>query len=370
VTEPAPVSPRQRALEETGLLDSLSEDAFDRYTRMVARLLGVPVSLISLVDDQRQFFKSQIGLGEPWASARETPLSHSFCLQVADTGAALVVDDAREDGRVRGNRAIVDLDVIAYAGMPLHAPDGTTIGSLCAIDSQPRHWGSEELQVLQDLADAVSGEIATRVAAARQRAFVSSASHQLRTPLTALRLRLEDLSLWPEISTSAAEDLRDALAEIDRLSQHLSSLLEASRLDTLEDERVDVADLVRDAEERWQERAAHRGRELGVEVGPEAQVSAPAVAIRQVLDVLIDNGLAHGRGGLSVAVTTDPGHVRLRVRDDGPGIPPETAAGIFQRGANGSGLALAAELTHAIGGRLVLRPGAPTTFDLLLPTPR
>jgi signal transduction histidine kinase len=367
VTEHAPVHPRQRALEETGLLDSPPEDTFDRYTRLVTRLLGVPVSLISLVDDRRQFFKSQIGLGEPWASARETPLSHSFCLHVADTGAALIVDDAREDARVRDNLAIVDLDVVAYAGMPLRAPDGTTIGSLCAIDSRPRRWAHEELQVLQDLADAVSGEIATRVAAARQRAFVSSASHELRTPLAALRLRLEDLSLWPEIGASAAEDLRDALAEIDRLSQHLSRLLEASRPDTLEDERVDLADLVRDAEERWQERAAHRV--LGVVIGDGGQVSAPAVAVRQILDVLIDNGLAHGQGGLSVEVTADASHVRLRVRDEGPGIPPETAVGLFRRGANGSGLALAAELTHAIGGRLVLLPGAPTTFDLLLPTP-
>jgi signal transduction histidine kinase len=370
VTEHAPVHPRQRALEETGLLDSPPEDTVDRYTRLVTRLLGVPVSLISLVDDRRQFFKSQIGLGEPWASARETPLSHSFCLHVADTGAALVVDDAREDARVRGNLAIVDLDVVAYAGMPLRAPDGTTIGSLCAIDSRPRGWAPGELQVLQDLADAVSGEIATRVAAARQRAFVSSASHELRTPLTALRLRLEDLSLWPEIGRSAAEDLRDALAEIDRLSQRLSRLLQASRLDTLEDERVELADLVRDAEGRWRERAERCGRVLGVEVGPEAWVSAPAVAIRQILDVLIDNGLAHGQGGLVVQLSADDGHVRLRVRDKGPGIPRETATGLFRRGASGSGLALAAELTHTIGARLVLLPGAPTTFDLVLPIPR
>ena len=75
VLDPARLS----ALEETGLMDSPPEDAFDRLTRIATRILGVPVSLVSLVDDHRQFFKSACGLPEPWATERETPLSHSFC---------------------------------------------------------------------------------------------------------------------------------------------------------------------------------------------------------------------------------------------------------------------------------------------------
>ena len=73
---------RLAALEETGLLDSLPEETFDRFTRLAARLLGTPVSLITLVTPDRQFFKSAVGLAAPWAAARETPLSHSFCQYV------------------------------------------------------------------------------------------------------------------------------------------------------------------------------------------------------------------------------------------------------------------------------------------------
>ena len=87
---------RLRALSATALLDSKPEQAFDRLTRLAARVLGAPVSLVSLVDRDRQFFKSAEGLAEPWLSERQTPLSHSFCQHVVTTNAPLVVTDARD----------------------------------------------------------------------------------------------------------------------------------------------------------------------------------------------------------------------------------------------------------------------------------
>ncbi|MCB0188137.1 MAG: GAF domain-containing protein, partial [Caldilineaceae bacterium] len=101
-----PAIERRQALLATGLLDSPPEAEFDRLTRLACRLLHVPVSLISLVDDQRQFFKSAQGLAEPWASRRETPLSHSFCKHVVLTDEPLVVSDARIDARLCENLAI------------------------------------------------------------------------------------------------------------------------------------------------------------------------------------------------------------------------------------------------------------------------
>jgi hypothetical protein len=86
---------RLAALRQTALLDTPPEEGFDRLTRMAARLLGAPTSLISLVTDERQFFKSTIGLPEPWATRRSAPLSFSFCSTVAGTGEPLVVEDAR-----------------------------------------------------------------------------------------------------------------------------------------------------------------------------------------------------------------------------------------------------------------------------------
>lgn len=149
---------RLKALVSTGLLDSAADDRFDRVTRVVSRALNVPVALVSLVDSERQFFKSAVGLPEPWNSCRETPLSHSFCQHVVNQNAVLRIVDARLDARVSENRAVPELGVIAYLGVPLHA-DGQVIGSLCAIDTKPRQWTVSDENSLRDLASIVENEI-------------------------------------------------------------------------------------------------------------------------------------------------------------------------------------------------------------------
>ncbi len=156
---------RLQALQRSGLLDSVVEESFDRITRIAASALGVPVALVSLVDEDRQFFKSCLGLPRPWADTRETPLSHSFCQHVVSGAKPLVISDARQHPLVRDNPAIGDLGVIAYAGFPLRMPDGEVLGSLCAIDSEPREWSPQELDTLRDLAESVMTEIRLRVVA-------------------------------------------------------------------------------------------------------------------------------------------------------------------------------------------------------------
>lgn len=143
---------RLRALRASGLLDSPPTEAFDRLTELVRRVLAVPVALISLVDEDRQFFKSQVGLPEPWATQRETPLSHSFCQYAVRSHEPLVVPDAREHPVLRNNLAIPELGVVAYAGIPLITDEGHAFGSLCAMDTQPRFWTSEQIALLTDLA--------------------------------------------------------------------------------------------------------------------------------------------------------------------------------------------------------------------------
>ena len=145
------------------LLDTAPEAAFDRITSSVALALSVPVALISLVDDTRQFFKASVGLPEPWCSARQTPLTHSFCKVVAATEAPLVISDARADPDLATSPAIPDLGVVAYAGMPIRF-QGRTLGSLCAIDHEPRVWGENDLAVLRGLADIVEEMIVLRLA--------------------------------------------------------------------------------------------------------------------------------------------------------------------------------------------------------------
>src|SRR5829696_454773 len=161
-TSPIAAPERLQALQKTGLLDSPAEEPFDRLTQLVCRVLDVPVSLVSLVDSDRQFFKSQHGLPEPWSQVRETPLTHSFCQHVVIRGEALVIEDAASDPVVCDNLAIRDLGVVAYLGVPLTTPEGHILGSLCAIDSKPRKWTHDDLLTLQDIAHAVMGEISLR----------------------------------------------------------------------------------------------------------------------------------------------------------------------------------------------------------------
>jgi PAS domain S-box-containing protein len=153
---------RLTALERRGLLDSPPDEALDRLTRLAAGLLRAPVALVSLVDDHRQFFKSAVGLPEPWASRREAPLSHSLCQHVVAAAAPLRVDDAPQHPIGRDNLAVAELGVVAYLGMPLISADGHALGSFCVIDSQARTWAEDEIAVLRDLAAAVMTEIELR----------------------------------------------------------------------------------------------------------------------------------------------------------------------------------------------------------------
>jgi len=152
---------RLAALERTGLLDTSEEEPFDRLTRLATRLLKTPIALVSLVDRDRQFFKSSVGLAEPWRSRRETPLTHSFCKHAIALDEPLVIPDARKDPAYRDNPAVRDLRIVAYAGVPL-TMTGCALGALCVIDDEPRAWSYDEVQTLRDLAQCVMREIDLR----------------------------------------------------------------------------------------------------------------------------------------------------------------------------------------------------------------
>jgi len=146
---------RLAALRATGLLDSEPEPGFDRHARLAAQMLSAPIALVSLVDEDRQFFKSGLGVEE-----RETPLSHSFCQHAVARREPLVVDDAREHPILKDNPAVQEMGAIAYAGVPLIDPDGHALGTLCVLDSRPRQWSSHQVELLTDLAESVMSEIA------------------------------------------------------------------------------------------------------------------------------------------------------------------------------------------------------------------
>jgi signal transduction histidine kinase len=204
----------------------------------------------------------------------------------------------------------------------------------------------------------------------RERAFSSDASHQLRTPLTAVRLGLEAALITPGADLRQAS--ADALVGLDRLEQTVLDLLTLARDTGGTRDRADVVAVVEDVAGAWRPRAAARGRTLDVvarERPVQAAVSEPA--LRTVLDVLLDNALVHGDGAVRVTVRPAEGAVVVEVCDEGPGVAGDARRIFVRRSADakgtGIGLSLARSLVEADGGRLELVRAAPATFAVLLP---
>ena len=146
---------RVAALHGLGVLDTPREDRFDRYTCVAAQLFDVPIALISLVDRDRQWFKSAKGL-----DAEETPRSTSFCGHTILGNGVFEVRDARRDPRFRDNPMVVESPHVRfYAGAPLQTPDGHRLGTLCIIDRKPRQLSDDQIAMLENLADMVVGEL-------------------------------------------------------------------------------------------------------------------------------------------------------------------------------------------------------------------
>ncbi len=153
---------RLAALRASGLLDGAQNPVLDRLTRLVTRVLGVPVSMVSLVGDREQHFPGLTGLSGWAGEQRRTPLTHSFCQHVVGRDEMLVVEDAAVDPLVMNNLAFHELGVVAYLGVPLRTSSGETLGALCAIDTQPMKWTDEQIATLEDLAVGAMAEIELR----------------------------------------------------------------------------------------------------------------------------------------------------------------------------------------------------------------
>ena len=153
-----PANERQRleSLHSFEILDTQAEEAFDRFTRIAARMLGVPIALVSLVDEARQWFKSHHGI-----DATETPRDWAFCAYAIQDDKILVVDDASKDPRFADNPLVTGVpDIRFYAGAPLRTRDNFNIGTLCVIDPSPRRGLTPDQQeLLADLADAVVNQL-------------------------------------------------------------------------------------------------------------------------------------------------------------------------------------------------------------------
>lgn len=324
--------------------------------------------------------------GDPAAAA---PLSTPVCgerlvlqartvgdaLQQRVRGALLLVAGAAVVAVLAG--ALAASTVAAGLVRPLErlAASARRLGEGDFSERAPRA-GLPEPDGIADALDVTADRLGRAVT--RSRAFAADASHQLRTPVTALRLQLESAAVGLDPDTAERDAVEAALAEVDRLVGTIDELVALTQLDSVAEE-VDVAALVASRVGVWQRRAAARGRDLDVVTADVPAARVRPAAVLQATDVLVDNALRHGRGRVAVrvvppAVDGVDAALRVVVEDEGPGLPEDLDAlgDRVDRGAapvhGGRGLLLARDLVEAEGGRLVLSssPGG-TRASLLVP---
>ncbi len=205
---------RVAAAKATGLMDTEPEEAFDRLTRLAALVLAVPWTYLTLVDDQRSFWKSSTDRAPTPGSAlrgSEAAVGDSFCQYVIAADQPVVVTDARVDPLTRANKALTSDGMIAWAGFPLRDAEGHVLGAMCAVDAQSRNWSASDLMLLETLAAAGTSEIQLRTALATATATASVLRDQLaiRDLIVARATLLADLARQLSAAGSTA-----AVAEI------------------------------------------------------------------------------------------------------------------------------------------------------------
>jgi len=217
---PAPLpeneSQRLKSLRALNILDTPPEERFDRLTRVARRLFDTPIALMSLVDEDRQWFKSRPGLDFP-----QTPREHAFCAHAILGEGVFIVRDALKDQRFSDNPLVRGFPEIRfYAGCPVRAPDGSALGTLCVIDHEPRDVEEEDVDALKDLAGLAEQELKSLSLATsddltgltNRRGFDAIASHTLalcyrvHRPATLLLFDLDNFKVVNDTQGHAAGD--------------------------------------------------------------------------------------------------------------------------------------------------------------------
>lgn len=388
---------RLAALRRLDLIDTESEETFDRVSRLAARLLNVPVSVLSLLDDHRQFFKSAVGLTGELAQERGTPLEHSFCKHVVSSGESLVVENALNHPLVSGNPATVDGTIGSYLGYPIRDTDDNILGSFCVMDAKPRLWSQQDMETLKDLSELVMTEIAlrqrnitlqkstalseelARVANTATRAkaeFLANMSHEIRTPMNAV-IGMTELLQQSPLNTEQQEFVQTIRTSGESLLALINDILDFSKIESgqLEFENFPfcLKACLQSAISLNAQNAAQNAITLKLDIDESLpnHIFGDRIRLRQILINLISNAVKFTHDGevtISASMkdtmgSTDP-KLLISVRDTGIGIPNDRIDRLFRAftqidasinrkyGGTGLGLAICHRLVTLMGGRI------------------
>lgn len=384
---PANETGRLGALRRYEILDSPPDGSFDRITAICARLFKVPVALVTLVDEDRIWFKSRFGL-----DADQVDREAGLCASAILNEEVYVVTNAAMDPRTLANPLVAGaMGLRFYAAAPLRTHDGYSLGNLCIIDKEPRDLSADQQATLKDLAAVVMDEMELRIAALqaiqKKDEFMALASHELRTPLSTAKAFIELTEMSLEEQAAAGElpsYIGKAKKAIDQTSSLIADLLDISKIQhgsmVMRLEETEFDPIIKEVVESIQPVFPSHRIDLRGSTG--RRVTVDRDRLQQLVINLLTNAVKYspGKDLVEVSLRTDRNEVRLSVKDQGIGIAPEHIDKIFDRFHRekmverrfqglGVGLYIAADIAQRHGGKLTVEsvPDQGSTFHLFLP---
>jgi signal transduction histidine kinase len=385
IIAPKPKNEAQRldALRGYKILDTKREEAFDDLTRIAAQICSTPMALVSLVDEHRQWFKSEVGL-----AATETPREFAFCAHAILQDKVFEVPDAHRDVRFHDNALVTGAPHLRfYAGAPLHTPEGHSLGTLCVLDRVPRNLSDEQKAALEALARQAMAQMELRRAlleaesTGRYRSrLMAVMGHDLKQPVNVINMCLTLLA--PQLTSQEdAETLAHAKTAITTLSGELDMLARASRLDqeSVRIAKVPVQRLFDNIRDNWDMRARGKGLELRF-LPSDAVIDTDEKLLGTVLGNLVGNAIKYTEtGGVLVGLRRRGDVHRIEIWDTGVGIPDSECGKIFesfkqldgQSEGLGLGLAIVRRTAELLGCdiRVRSRPDRGSCFSVALAPP-